>query len=98
MKAHGNGEVKTCVENLLRITRDEVPYERVKGLDPRHIDRPVTAVLPDVRQDARWLLETYEPRAAVERIAAAIDSDPSGRLRITANITGEGEVTNGESL
>lgn len=95
MRAHGNGEVKTCVENLLRITRGEVPYERVKGLDARHIDRPIKTVLPDVRQDARWLLETYEPRANIESIAATVSNDPAGKLHITANITGEGEATNG---
>lgn len=98
MKASGNGTVKTCAENLLRITRGEVPYERVKGLDPRHIDRPTTAALPDVRQDARWLLETYEPRAAVERITAALIEGAEGGLQITAAITGEGEVTSGGQL
>ena len=33
MKASGNGTPQTCVQNLLKTTRGEVPYERIKGID-----------------------------------------------------------------
>ncbi len=95
MKAHGNGDVKTCVQNLLRIVRGEVPYERVKGLDPRLIDKPTAVVKPDVQQDARWLLETYEPRAEVESVSVTQTDGEHGGLLITAKIKGKGEVTSG---
>ena len=95
MKASGNGDIKICVGNLLRIVRGEVPYERVKGLDPRMIDKPTATVQPAVREDAEWLLETYEPRAAVESINVTPSEGVAGGLLITANITGEGEANNG---
>lgn len=95
MKASGNGSIGTCVTNLLRMVRGEVPYERVKGIDPRMIDKPIATVLPDVRQDAQWLLEIYEPRAAVENINVTQSDGVAGGLLITANIKGEGEVSNG---
>ena len=94
MKAKGNGDIKTCAGNLLRIFRGEVPYERVKGLDPRQVDKPTATVHPDVQQDARWLLETYEPRATVESVTVAQTGGADGGLLISANLTGEGEVTN----
>ena len=95
MKANGNGDIKVCAENLLRIHRGEVPYERVKGLDPRMIDRPTLTVAPEIQEDVRWLLETYEPRADVESVNVNHDGGADGGLIITANLTGEGEVTNG---
>lgn len=95
MRASGNGSVSVCAHNLLRTFRGEVPYERVKGLDPRMIDRPTGSVKLEAQQDARWLLETYEPRAAVERISVSNDAGAEGGLIITAKIQGEGEASNG---
>lgn len=95
MKAKGNGDIRICVANLLRTWRGEVPYERLKGMDARLVDRPTEAAIPDAQADARWVLNTYEPRADIERITASQADGPSGELLITANITGEGEVSNG---
>ena len=39
MKATGNGRPQTCVQNLLKTIRGEVPYERLKGIDRTLIDR-----------------------------------------------------------
>lgn len=95
MRASGNGNVKVCAENLLRTFRGEVPYERVKGIDPRLIDSPTETAIPKIQQDARWLLETYEPRADVESVNADRSGEIGGSLVVTANITGEGVVSNG---
>ena len=95
MRASGNGNVKVCASNLLRIYRGEVPYERIKGLDPRMIDKPTSTVLAEIQQDARWLWETYEPRADVESVAVTFDEALNGSLIITAHLKGEGEINNG---
>lgn len=68
MKAKGNGDPATCVGNLLRIIRGEVPYERMKGLDPRLIDRPSSIAAAELKADAEWLIENYEPRANLDSI------------------------------
>ena len=39
MKASGNAAPETCVQNLLKTIRGEVPYERIKGID--HTDKNV---------------------------------------------------------
>ncbi len=87
MRANGNGNPKICAENLLKCTRGEVPYERVKGLDPRLIDRPFAEARTATQQDAAWLLETYEPRAVVGAIEVMPDGTAAGGFSITANIT-----------
>lgn len=68
MRAKGNGTSQVCANNLLRIVRGEVPFERVKGLDPRIIDLPIGEAQSSLRQDAEWLIGTYEPRVMVNDI------------------------------
>ncbi|MDO5574442.1 MAG: early E1A protein [bacterium] len=63
MKSKGNGTVPQCVSNLLKIVRGEIPYDRLKGIDPTLIDRPSAIANPMLVADAKWLIDTYEPRA-----------------------------------
>lgn len=87
MRAAGNGAADVCANNLLQITRGEVPYERVKGLDPRMIDRPISEVQSGIRQDAEWLITTYEPRVMVNAINIDhVAGDDAGFI-VTADVT-----------
>ncbi len=86
MRATGNGAPRVCANNLLQITRGEVPFERVKGLDPRLIDRPFGIAEAEIQQDAEWLLETYEPRVDVNAINIEQSDAPSGGFTVTADI------------
>ena len=40
MKAFGNGKPQQCVANLINLYQYEVPYARLKGMDPSIIDTP----------------------------------------------------------
>lgn len=86
MRAEGNGRPAVCADNLLKINRGEVPYERVKGLDPLMIDRPYSVVEAELQQDAEWLLETYEPRVEVNAINIDASDAVSGGFVVTADI------------
>lgn len=86
MMAKGNGTPQVCVNNLLRLFRGEVPYERVKGLDPRILDKPASAADAQLRQDADWLVETYEPRAEIKTITASQLDTKNGGFTVTAEI------------
>lgn len=87
MLAKGNKNPKICAENLLKCTRGEVPYERVKGLEPRLVDRPSMETRTAAQQDAAWLVETYEPRVIVGAIEVVSDENAPGGFSIVANIT-----------
>lgn len=91
MIAKGNGTPQVCVNNLLRTFRGEVPYERVKGLGTRIIDRPMVTGNAELRQDADWLIDTYEPRATIKSITMAQSDTVNGGFLITAEIEGKGE-------
>lgn len=95
MKASGNGRIGTCVSNLLKIFVGENPYERVKGMNPRIIDRPMEMVKSQAVQDAWRLVEVYEPRATIMNISETPSGSPDGSLHIEVSIAGEGVVTNG---
>lgn len=86
MRSKGNGTPQVCVNNLLRLFRGEVPYERVKGLDPRLIDRPMASASMELRQDADWLVDTYEPRATITSISVEQSDAVNGGFSVTANI------------
>lgn len=85
MKAHGNGTPETCASNLLRITRGEVPFDRVRGLDGALVDQPNAT--EDAVADAVWLLETYEPRVTVENAEASVEAALAGDFSMIMNIT-----------
>lgn len=84
MKAHGNGTPETCASNLLRIVRGGVPFDRVRGRDGDLIDQPNAT--DEAIADAEWLLETYEPRVAVESAEAIVEAAITGDFSILANI------------
>ena len=87
MRASGNGNPAVCAGNLLKLFRGEVPYERVKGLDPRLIDSPASSAAEDLLQDAEWLLETYEPRVTADNISVIPSDAAAGGFTVTADIS-----------
>lgn len=87
MLASGNGNKNVCVQNLLAIIRGEVPYDRLRGLDAKVVDRPVTDAADELQQDAAWMLRTYEPRATIQSIYVDRSDIAGGNFSVTANIT-----------
>lgn len=86
MKATGNGNPKICTENLLKCTRGEIPYDRIKGLPASLIDSPYNEAAITARQEAQWLIETYEPRVEIDAVEIKPDGFEGG-FSITANVT-----------
>lgn len=86
MKASGNGTPQTCVQNLLKTTRGEVPYERIKGIDRSLIDQPSETAASELAAEVEFVVETYEPRVKftdVELVALAAEV---GGFEINASI------------
>ncbi len=88
MKSRGNGTPQQCTANLLLITRGEVPYDRVKGIDATLIDRPSLQANPRLVADARWLIETYEPRVDVQSAQVRDQLAQSGLFALWGEVTG----------
>lgn len=84
MKAHGNGKPETCASNLLRIVRDEVAYDRVRGRDGALVDQPNAT--DEAVADAEWVLETYEPRVDAENIIGSGEAVKNGEFALLVDI------------
>ena len=87
MRASGNGAPNVCANKLLRMVRGEAPFDRIKGLDPRIVDRPQPRASAELEADAEWLLETYEPRVQFDGISTAPADAANGGFIVTANVT-----------
>lgn len=87
MRASGNGLPEVCVQNLMRTFRGEVPYSRLKGLDPRNIDRPYVNARADIEADALWVIETYEPRVNANEVVSSVVDATNGDFRLDADVT-----------
>lgn len=85
MLSKGNGDPRVCALNLLRTIRGEVPLARTKGIDREHIDMPATRSA-ELRADAEWVLETYEPRLSGEEVALLADDAADGSYKLQATV------------
>ena len=79
MKAKGNGEPGVCALNLINCIRGEVPYERLKGLNPRLIDQPAKDAEASLRRDIDWLVGSYEPRISADDIVIMPEKNDTER-------------------
>ena len=84
MKKSGNGEALRCAENLTAIVRGEIPFDRVRGIDARIVDRPAETAAQDLEQEVIWNIDTYEPRIDADSttVEAVIDDDGSFSIEI----------------
>lgn len=87
MKGHGNGDVALCAENLLRIFRGENPYERIKGIDARSLDKPALDAEAEILQDAEFCIENYEPRAQIDSLDVYGLDRERGDFRVVVAVT-----------
>ncbi len=85
MLAQGNSDPRVCALSLLRTIRGEVPLERTKGIDREHIDKPITQS-DELKADAEWVLETYEPRLSGEEIALLAADAAGGDYALEASV------------
>lgn len=86
MRASGNGAPQICVQNLLKTVRGEVPYERIKGIDRALIDMPSETTRAELIADVEFVVETYEPRVALNNAELTALAAQTGGFKLTASI------------
>ena len=87
MKSNGNGNPRTCAENLLKCVRGEIPYERLKGLDATIIHSPSVEAAQRIMQDADLLIGIYEPRVDVNEVKVTPEAGVNGKHSISVDLT-----------
>ena len=87
MMKSGNGEPKRCVENLVSIVRGEVPFDRVRGIDARIIDKPAEEAVQELEHEALWNVETYEPRVNAESTTITAHLEDNGGFALDIEVS-----------
>ena len=90
MLKNANGKAQTCVNNLLRMERGEVPLDQLRGVRSELVDKPATVIEPFYRANVLWLIENYEPRVDAGEVAIT-DGDTDGNFKATTS-TIKGEI------
>lgn len=85
MKSSGNGKPEQCVANLLSLFQYEVPFARLKGMDPSIIDLPKDEAISKTKNHAAWLIGNYEPRATLNDLEVTFDEN--GKISVNPDIT-----------
>ncbi len=84
MLSKGNGNAEITSQNLVKIIRGEVPYDRIRGVDISFTDRPAAEIQSDVETDVYETLEDYEPRVEVKSVE--LERTESGIYSINLDI------------
>lgn len=84
MLSNGNGSPQTCVYNLMKLFQGEVPYDRLRGMNPDMIDKNTPDLNAEAISHAVWLIETYEPRVTLSE-ANIITDEATGSEIINLN-------------
>lgn len=67
-KAKGNKRILQNVNNILNTIKGEVPYDRLKGRDPKNIDKLGAKNRNSLIEETYDLIRTYEPRVTVKSV------------------------------
>lgn len=88
MLSYGNGKPEVCVNNLVHISRGEVPYDRIRGVKlGQNIGRTI-AERDEIADDTKWMVGTYEPRISVDRVEIFVTDAVNGQMGMTVHIIG----------
>ena len=88
MRAHGNGDPAICANNLARISRGEVPYDRIRGVKFAGLIGTGQTARADLEEDTAWMIGRYEPRVTVESVDVRETDAQMGAVEVQINIKG----------
>lgn len=65
--AKGNKRILQNVNNIINTIKDEVPYDRLRGRDPKNVDK-TNKNRNALIEETYDLIKTYEPRVTVRSV------------------------------
>lgn len=85
MNRTGNSNVDTCVQNLLRLERGEIPLDQMRGIRAGITDMPSTQAVLLLQGSAYTCIECYEPRTNFGSLAVSW-GNKEGNFKTTATL------------
>lgn len=92
MRSSGNSDPAVCANNLVRISRGEVPYDRTRGVKFAALTGTNLNSTEELQEDTKKMVEIYEPRVKVNSVDIKVTDAALGQIEATVNIE---EASNG---
>lgn len=86
MRASGNGDPAVCANNLVRISRGEVCYDRIQGVKFADLTGSGFEAQQDLAEDTAWMVGAYEPRVTVNGVEIQADDALHGDFRVRLDL------------
>lgn len=88
MRSSGNGNAAVCVHNLVRISRGEIPFDRIRGVRlTEHVGKVLTEK-DDLADDIKWMIKTYEPRISLDSVEIRVEDAANGHAQVKVSVSG----------
>lgn len=81
--AKGNKRILQNVNNIINTIKDEVPYDRLRGRDPKNVDK-TNKNRNALIEETYDLIKTYEPRVTVKSVD--IEEDENLIIKVVVSI------------
>lgn len=86
MLSKGNSNPAICANNLARISRGEVVYDRIQGIMFADILRTGLDGQRELAEDTAWMIGTYEPRVAVRGVNVETTDAALGNVSVRVDL------------
>lgn len=86
MLSKGNSNPAICANNLARISRGEVVYDRIQGIMFADILRTGLDGQRELAEDTVWMIGVYEPRVIVRGVSVSTTDAALGNVSVRVDL------------
>ena len=86
MLSKGNANPAICANNLARISRGEVVYDRIQGVKFADLIGSGVDAQKEIAEDTAWMIGTYEPRVVVRGVSVETTDAALGNISVRVDI------------
>lgn len=88
MRSSGNGKPAVCVNNLVSISRGEIPFDRIRGVKLAELTGKTVTEKDEIADDIKWMIKTYEPRISTDSVKVFVTEADNGQVAVQIDISG----------
>ena len=86
MLSKGNSNPAICANNLARISRGEVVYDRIQGVKFADLIGSGLEAMQELAEDTAWMVGVYEPRVTVRGVSVATTDAARGDVSVQLDL------------
>lgn len=86
MLSRGNADPAICANNLARISRGEVVYDRIQGVKFSDLIGSGLEARQELAEDTAWMIGVYEPRVTVREVSVSTTDAALGDVSVQLDL------------